>query len=394
MIDFFRRHLAVKIFLSYLAVVLVGALVLGLATRFTVPEAFNSHMGMGLGPGTGQGMMGQGVGAGRTAVSDLFTSFQASFNEALLLALLAAGVVAILVSLLLSRGVVAPVRILTSASQRIADGHYGERVQPVGADELGQLAHSFNQMAEKLEQVESMRRQLIGDVSHDLRTPLTAIKGSMEGLMDGVLPATPETYQQIHLEADRLARLVDDLQELSRVEAGAYPLEIRPVSISSLVESSLKRFATQALAKGIEIHSDLPADLPLVLADQDRITQVLTNLVGNAMQYTSKGGKVTILARQQGDEIHISVADTGIGIPADHLPHLFTRFYRVDKSRSRQSGGGSGIGLTIARALVEAHGGHIRAESEGEGKGSKFTFTLKMAGSYLPREAEDLIKRK
>ncbi len=242
MINFFRRHLGVKLFVSYLVVILVGAIVLGIATRFTVPEAFNSHMGLGLGQGAGQGMM-QGNGTGRAALSDLFNSFQASFNEALLLALLAAGVVAILVSLLLSRGVVAPVRVLTAASRRIADGHYSERVQPAGSDELGQLAHSFNQMAEKLEQVEVMRRQLIGDVSHELRTPLTAIKGSMEGLMDGVLPATSETYLQIHQEADRLARLVDDLQELSRVEAGAYPLDIHPVKVSTLVQTTLKRFS-------------------------------------------------------------------------------------------------------------------------------------------------------
>jgi signal transduction histidine kinase len=375
MIDFFRRHLGAKLFLSYLAVILVGALVLGLATRFTVPEAFNSHMGSGMGLGNGQGMM-QGNNAGRTAVLDLFNSFQTSFNEALLLALLAAGVVAILVSLLLSRGVVAPLRVLTTASQRIADGHYGERVQSTGPDELGQLAHSFNQMAEKLEQVESMRRQLIGDVSHELRTPLTAIKGSMEGLMDGVLPATPETYQQIHQEADRLARLVDDLQELSRVEAGAYPLDIRPVAVSTLIQTTVKRFAAQSQAKDIQLRQDLTADPPPVLADQDRITQVLTNLVGNALQYTPPGGQVTILSERNGNEVHISVVDTGIGIPAEHLPHLFTRFYRVDKSRSRQAGGGSGIGLTIARHLVEAHGGRIWAKSAGEGQGSTFTFAL------------------
>jgi histidine kinase len=249
-------------------------------------------------------------------------------------------------------------------------------VQSTGSDELGQLAHSFNQMAEKLEQVESMRRQLIGDVSHELRTPLTAIKGSMEGLMDGVLPATGDTYQQIHQEADRLARLVDDLQELSRVEAGAYPLDIRPVAVSTLIQTTVKRFATQAQAKGIELRHDLSADLPPVLADQDRITQVLTNLVGNALQYTPQGGQVTILCKQHGNEIHISIADSGIGIPTEHLPHLFTRFYRVDKSRSRQAGGGSGIGLTIARHLVEAHGGRIWAESAGEGQGSTFTFAL------------------
>ncbi len=377
MIDFIRRHLGVKLFLSYLAVILVGAVVLGLAARLTVPEAFSRHMRMGL--GAGQGMM-QANGPGSGMMSDLFISFQASFDEALLLALLAAGVVAILVSLLLSRGVVAPLRVLTAASRHIADGHYAERVQAAGSDELGQLAVSFNQMAEKLEQAEAMRRQLIGDVSHELRTPLTAIKGSMEGLMDGILPAVPETYQQIHQEAGRLACLVDDLQELSRVEAGAYPLDIRPVAVSTLVQSTLKRFAAHALAKGIGLRSDLPADLPPVRADQDRITQVLTNLVGNALQYTPPGGQVTILSSLQGNEIQLSVVDTGVGIPTEHLPHLFTRFYRVDKSRSRQAGGGSGIGLTIARHLVEAHGGRIWAESGGEGKGSTFTFTLKVAG--------------
>lgn len=376
MIDFLRRHLGVKLFLSYLAVILVGALVLGLATRFTVPAAFNAHMG--LGPGLGM-MSGNGSG-GAGMMSPLFTSFQASFNQALLLALLAAGVVAVLVSFLLSRGVVAPVRVLTAASERVAGGHYGERVPAAGSDELGQLAHSFNQMAEKLEQGEAMRRQLIGDVSHELRTPLTAIKGSMEGLLDGVLPATPATYQQIHAEADRLARLVDDLQELSRVEAGAYPLDIRPVEVSTLVETTLKQFASQARAKGIELHPGIEPDLPPVFADRDRITQVLTNLVGNAMQYTPVGGQVTILSRRDQGEVQISVVDTGIGIPADHLPHLFTRFYRVDKSRSRQAGGGSGIGLTIARHLVEAHGGRIWAESRGDGMGSSFTITLKVAG--------------
>jgi two-component system sensor histidine kinase BaeS len=375
MIDFFRRHLGAKLFLSYLVVILVGGLVLGLTTRFTVPEAFNRHLGLGL--GTGQGIT-QGSGQGRGGMGELFQNFQASFNEAMLLALLAAGLVAIVVSLFLSRGVVAPVRVLTTASRRIADGHFGERVESSGSDELGQLAHSFNQMAEKLEQVEDLRRQLIGDVSHELRTPLTTIRGSMEGLLDGVLPAAPETYQHIYQEADRLARLVDDLQELSRVEAGAYPLEIHPVAVSTLVQTVLKRFTAQAQANGIELSSDLPQDLPAVLADQDRIIQVLTNLVGNALQYTPEGGQVTILAARHGDEIHISVVDTGLGIPAEHLPHLFTRFYRVDKSRSRQAGGGSGIGLTIARHLVEAHGGHIRATSEGDGKGSTFTFTLKM----------------
>jgi histidine kinase len=265
---------------------------------------------------------------------------------------------------------------MSLATKRISEGHYDEHVQAQGDDELAQLAMRFNQMAEKLDQVESMRRRLIGDVSHELRTPLTAIKGSMEGLMDGVLPANDETFQQIHAEADRLNRLVDDLQELSRVEAHAYQLDFRSLDVSSLVQTVTKRLAPQAESKRISLDFELTPDLPHILADEDRAIQVLTNLTGNALQYTPEGGKVTINAKRINDEVQFSVRDTGVGIPPEHLSHIFDRFYRVDKSRSRQAGGGSGIGLTIARALVEAHGGRIWVESTGDGRGSTFNFTL------------------
>lgn len=376
MINYFRSHLAVKLFISYVAVIVVGVAVLALASTVTVPEAFIRHMGRAMGGGTG---MMQGNGSTPVVMSDLYRNFQTSFNEALLLAALAAGIVAIVVSLLLSRSVVAPLRVLSSASRRISDGRYDERVRHSSSDELGQLAHSFNQMAEKLEQVETMRRQLIGDVSHELRTPLTAIKGNMEGLLDGVILASPEVYQQIHQEADRLAHLVDDLQELSRVEAGVYSLDMHPVEVSTLVQTTIKRLQPQAQAKHIGLHTDLPSNLPSVLADADRIAQVLTNLVGNALQYTPGDGDVTISVSHQGEEIRFSIADSGIGIPAEHLSHIFTRFYRVDKSRSRQSGGGSGIGLTIAKFIVEAHGGRIWVESGGEGQGSTFVFLIPVA---------------
>jgi signal transduction histidine kinase len=248
-----------------------------------------------------------------------------------------------------------------------------------GEDELAQLALRFNQMAEKLDQVESMRRRLIGDVSHELRTPLTAIKGSMEGLMDGILPANDGTFQQIHAEADRLNRLVDDLQELSRVESHAYPLDIRPVDVTSLVRTVTKQLAPSFESKRISQDLELTPDLPYILADEDRTIQILTNLTGNALQYTPEGGKITISAKERNGEVQISVRDTGIGIPPEHLPHIFDRFYRVDKSRSRKSGGGSGIGLTIARALVEAQGGRISVESSGGEHGSTFLFTLPIA---------------
>ena len=380
---YLQRHFGAKLFLSYLAIIVVGVAVLIVASQFVLPAAFNRHMGdmMNGGMGMGNGMTlapgaSAGVGENNDSMSQLYVDFRASFNEALVYAALAAMIAAILLSYLFSRRVIAPVQAMSQATQRIADGRYDERVKVDGDDELAQLAGRFNQMAEKLGQVESIRRHLIGDVSHELRTPLTAIKGSMEGLMDGVLPATEETFQQIHAEADRLNRLVDDLQELSRVEARAYPLDIRPLDVSSLVQTVTKRLAPQAESKRISLDLELTRDLPRILADGDRAVQVLTNLTANALQYTPEGGKVTIAANRINDEVQISVRDTGIGISPEHLSHIFDRFYRVDKSRSRQAGGGSGIGLTIARALVEAQRGRIWIESAGEGLGSTFMFTL------------------
>jgi len=373
MIDYFRRHLGVKIFFSFLVVIILGVTVLIIASQFILPAAFNRHMG---GMGT---MMEGGRMGGSVSMSQLYVDFRASFNEALLYAALAATIAASALSLLFSRRVVSPVLAMSHAVQRIAAGRYDERVQGSGNDELAALAAHFNQMAEKLDQVESMRRRLIGDVSHEMRTPLTAIKGSMEGLMDGILPADDETFQQIHAEADRLNRLVDDLQELSRVEARAYQLDIRPVDISSIAQTVLKRLAPQAKLKRITLALDLAPHLPPVLADEDRAIQILTNLTGNALQYTPEGGSVTLSDKKENGVIQVSVHDTGVGIPPEHIPHIFDRFYRVDKSRSRQAGGGSGIGLTIARALVEAQGGQIWAQSEGEGMGSTFSFTLPAA---------------
>jgi histidine kinase len=370
-----RSRLGLKIFLSYLLVILIGMGVLAVTTRFTLPGAFNRHMA---GMGRQFGPMGMMRDPGGTMMSDFYRGFRDSFNEAMLTALLVATGVAIGVSLLLSQGIVAPLRAMMQATQRIAEGHYDERVQIRGSDELQQLAARFNQMAEQLEQVEIMRRRLIGDVAHELRTPLTAIKGSMEGLIDGILPPTPETFEQIYQEAERLNRLVNDLQELSRVEAGAYELSLRAVGASNVIKTVVKRLRLQFEEKGVALLTDLPAEEVHVWADEDRLVQVLTNLVGNALQYTPAGGTVTISIALQADKARFSVRDTGIGISAEHLTRIFDRFYRVDPSRSRTRGG-SGVGLTIAKYLVEAQGGRIWAESEGEGKGSTFSFTLPLA---------------
>jgi histidine kinase len=379
MLSYIRRHLGIKLFISYLAVILVGVIVLATTAEFVVPSAFDRHLA------AMSAMMSPMMGDSTTNLElDLFNNFRAAVTEAMILAALASSVVAVLVSLLVSRQVVAPVRDMMLASQRISEGHYNERVQVPGdvskdeLDELSQLALRFNRMAASLEQTEVIRRQLIADVTHELRTPLTAVKGSMEGLIDGVLPADEATFQQIISEAERLQRLVNDLQELSRVEAGAYELNIHSTRVSDLLTAAEARLGRQFEEKDVSLEIAFPNDLPQVLVDEDRIGQVLLNLVGNALQYTPPGGKVQVTATTQRGEVYIAVSDSGMGIPAEHLPHLFSRFYRVDKSRSR-AGGGSGIGLTIAKYLVEAQGGSIWAQSEGAGRGSTFTFSLPTA---------------
>lgn len=359
---------------SFVIVIVVGVVTLALAAESVVPTAFQRHM-LGM-----QHVISNDVESGMGMAemqTDLFTSFRAAVTEALLMAAAAATVSAAAISLFVSRRVVTPIRQMRQVSHTIAAGHYHERVRVSSEDELGQLAHSFNQMAASLEQVETMRRELIANVAHELRTPLTSIKGYMEGLMDGVLPAEPGTFQQIYREADRLQRLVNDLQELSRVEAGAFQLNRQPVLMNDLITRIADRLRPQFEEKNIALHLNFPATpgLPPVLADEDRLSQILLNLIGNTLQYTPDGGAVTITAKIQNRELLVSISDTGIGIPREHLPHLFTRFYRVDKSRSRV-GGGNGIGLTIVKHLVEAHRGHVWAESQGANRGSTFGFSL------------------
>jgi len=368
-----RRHLAWKTLLSYWIIVVVGAVVLITATEFVMPSAFERHLAA----------MAESMGPDTAMADDLFENFRKGVTEALTVATAAAVIVSVLLSLYISRRVVAPIQEMMRASRRIAAGRYDERVGLVDGgvediDELGQLALSFDQMAATLERTETKRMELIGNVAHELRTPLASIKGYMEGLIDDVLPADLVTFQQVYQEADRLQRLVYDLQELSRVEAGAFELDVQPLSVRSVVAATVTRLRPQFEEKKVSLEIDLPDGLPLIGVDEDRIGQVLLNLVGNALQYTPAGGLVSVQARHEGRSVRLTVIDTGIGIAPEHLLHVFERFYRVDDSRSRV-GGGSGIGLTIAKHLVEAHGGEISVASDGPGKGSEFSFTVPTA---------------
>jgi len=374
MLSAIRSHLSWKIFITYLVVILVGGAILALTLNLSIGSTVNRHL-MRMGPFIVEMINGpRDMGIGE--------NFRMAMNDALVYAALAAFAAGGLASFLLSRRLMAPVKSMMQASQRIAEGDYSKRVPTSSSlsafnqDELDQLAHSFNRMAEKLEQIELMRLQLIADVSHELRTPLTAIKGSMEGLIDGVLPAEDSTYESVYHEADRLQRLVEDLQELSRVESGGIKLALKPISISQIIKNALQRMRPAFNEKKIKLESEIQDKLPKVKADDDRLLQVIINLLSNALQFTPKKGSVKVTAARIKNDLVVSIADNGIGIKPQDMPHLFERFYRADKSRSRQEGGGSGIGLTIAQSLIRAHAGRIWAESEGEGKGSIFYFSL------------------
>lgn len=374
MLDTIRKHLSWKIFLTYLLVIVVGGAILVLTLNLSIGTTVDRHI-MRMGPYIIEFEdRPRGIGIGE--------NFRMAMNDALIYAGLAAFAAGGLASLLLSRRLMAPVRSMMLASQRIAEGDYSKRVPTTsnsiisGQDELEQLAHSFNRMAEKLEQTELIRMQLIADVSHELRTPLTAIKGSMEGLIDGVLPAERSTYDNVYREADRLQRLVEDLQELSRVESGGIKLNLKPVNMAAIIQTAVERTQTAYKTKKISLESELENKLPRILADEDRMLQVMINLLSNALHFSPVKGRVIIHANKVKNDLVVSVADNGIGMRAEDMEHIFERFYRADKSRSRQEGGGSGIGLTIAKSLVNAHGGRIWVESEGKGKGSTFYFSL------------------
>ncbi len=382
--------LAWKFFISYVVVVAIGLLVLSFSVAYVAPGDFSQSVEHMMGGHsyagdnaddmghTGQGgMMSSGVLVSGTQITndELDASFREAVNSALWkaggAAILAAGIVSGIVSLYIIR----PLRRVAGASQHIAEGHYDQRLPVYSQDELGDLVGSFNRMAEALAETETMRRQLIGDVSHELKTPLASINGYMEGLEDGVIAPSAETFRLVHREADRLQRLVYDLQELSRTEVVSSHLDLRPVDPGVLIKAVADRLQPQFADKGIALVCDVPPVLPAVLVDADRVEQVLTNLTGNALQYTPAGGRVTIRTLCADSTLQISVQDNGAGLAPADLAKVFQRFYRVDKSRSR-AGGGSGIGLTIAKHIVDAHGGRIWAESAGLRQGSTFSFTL------------------
>jgi len=301
-------------------------------------------------------------------------TFGEAINRFLLWGGLLAAAIALVLTFVLSRRMSSPIAALAATARRLGRGDLGQRVQLKDRGEVRELAQAFNAMAIDLEHAERLRRNLVADVAHELRTPLSNIRGYLEAICDGVMKPDAATLQSLNEEAALLSRLVDELQELSLAEAGELKLVYQEEDVTELVRRAAASWQPQVAAKGMSLSVDLPDKLRPVNIDWQRINQVLHNLLENAVAHTGKGGIITVAAAERGDWVEISVSDTGEGIPAQDLPNIFERFYRVDRSRARATGG-SGLGLTIAKRLVEAHGGKIEAQSK-LGKGSHFSFTV------------------
>ena len=351
--------LVYRLFASHLAVVLMGLMMLIAVTAYIAPLDFSARM-------QHSDMMGRG----QARILGLETEYRATLNQALFISGAVGITLSVVLSWWLSQRIVKPLRLLVNVSHEIADGHYEQRLSFKGQDEVGELVQGFNRMAEALARTETMRRELLADVTHELKTPLASIKAYMEGLQDGVIPATPESYESIQRETSRLQRLVLDLQALSQAEA-QLRVNSQPVPLMSLLERLVERFQPQYQEKHIQLQLNPVSESLIVRADADRLEQVLTNVLGNALQYTQSGGTVSIRVATKPDSVQVMIHDTGVGLSEIDQKRIFQRFYRVDKSRARASGG-SGIGLTIAKSLLEAQGGRIWAESAGLGTGSTF----------------------
>lgn len=332
-----------------------------------------------VGPGYFQEAMGHQPGdlAGQQMDELTLAAFREAIRTALLAAAATALAAAVVVSLALSNRIANPVSRLVHAARRVAAGHYAERVPVEGEGEIGELAGAFNVMSASLEGTERRRLQLVGDVAHELRTPLTTLDGYLEGLQDGVIEPTDETWNLLRRETERLMRLVGDLAELWRAEARQLPLHTEAVPIEPLVREVLDRFAPAARERQLRLASDVTL-ATAALADRDRLVQILGNYLSNAIRHAPSGTAVVVRARRDGDDVHLSVTDEGAGLTLEQRAQVFERFYRLDAARSRDAGG-AGIGLAIVRALAEAMEGRAWAESAGPGRGSTFFVSVPAA---------------
>ncbi|WP_375471930.1 sensor histidine kinase [uncultured Nostoc sp.] len=355
-----------RLFFSHLVVMIVGVASLVSISKISSPRLFVLHL---------EGLENQGFDL-IDVRAELVTGFELAWQRSTIWSVLVGTTAAGGLSYWVSRRIMQRLTEMEQITQKFAAGQMDARLPVSDIPELSGLSTSFNRMAASLEGVEARRREVIGDMTHELRTPLTVVRGYLEELADGEIEASPEIYRRLAKETRRLERLVNDLQELSKAEAGYLPINIQRVNLRPLLESLVEKFTDQLLEDGPVLLLQCPSVLPPVLADIDRTEQVLVNLLGNAVRYTNEGS-ITIGAGTEASQLWIAVSDTGIGIAPENLPHVFERFWRADQSRDRHSGG-TGIGLTISRRLIELQGGQIQVESE-LGVGSTFRFFLPLA---------------
>jgi signal transduction histidine kinase len=299
------------------------------------------------------------------------------FSRALLPPIVQAALIGALVAFVLafaiSRSIARPLKALVEGAEAVARGNYGVRVAEQGAQEVRRVAQAFNHMAHEVRSTQEAQRDFVANVSHDLKTPLTSIQGYSQAIIDGAAKDPAQAARIIHDEAARLNRLVVELTDLIRLQSGRLSMQLDRVDLAQVARAIAERLAVVAQGKSIELLVQVPPELFLI-GDGDRLAQVITNLLSNALKYTPNGGRVGLRARAVGDGVELIVRDSGIGIPADDLPRIFERFYQVDKARGPRRG--TGLGLAIVREIVEAHGGRIHAESEGPGRGAAFVVWL------------------
>jgi signal transduction histidine kinase len=298
-------------------------------------------------------------------------------NRTLLDGALIGAIIALVLGVLLSRTLTRPIRELTQATHAVSEGDLSQQVPVRSKDELGELAQAFNKMSSELSRSVNARKQMTADIAHELRTPLSLILGHAEAVHDGVLPPSPENFEIIREEAARLEHLVNDLRILSLADAGELSINPQTVEPRRLLEEVASLYQYQFQRKNVTLELDIVSSLSDIEVDPGRITQVLTNILDNALRHTPEGGKIILAAREVNDQIELAIQDSGPGLKAEDLERIFDRFYRTDASRQRDDAftGGSGLGLAIARSIVQAHGGQVSAESE-TGKGLKVIVTL------------------
>jgi signal transduction histidine kinase len=296
-------------------------------------------------------------------------------NRTLFYGALLSALIALLLAIFLSRTLTRPIRELTRATHAVSRGDLSQQVPVRSDDELGELAAAFNKMSSELARSTNARKQMTADIAHELRTPLSLILGHAEAVHDGVLPPTRENFELIREEAARLGHLVDDLRILSLADAGELKISLQRIELAELLREVAALYQYQAERKNIKLEVEIAASLSSVEVDPGRMTQVLTNILNNALRHTPEGGRILISAKEIDTHIELAVEDSGPGLDAEDLPRIFDRFFRTDSSRQRESSGGSGLGLTIARSIIQAHGGQISAECEA-GKGLKVIITL------------------